>query len=117
MTHRIRASIVATLLGIAWTGVPLTGPSGAQAEISGGVVKLGVLTDETGVFASLSGEGSVEAARMAVEDFGGTVAGKPIEIIHADHQNKADIGVAIARWWIDVDGVDAIVDVPNSAIV
>ena len=89
---------------------------GAQAEISGGVVKLGVLTDETGVLSSPSGEGSIEATRMAVEDFGSKAAGKPIEIIHADHQNKTDIGAAIARRWINVDGVDAIVDVPNSAI-
>jgi ABC-type branched-subunit amino acid transport system substrate-binding protein len=88
----------------------------AQAENSGGVVKLGVLTDETGVLSSPSGEGSIEATRMAVEDFGGKAAGKPIEIIHADHQNKTDIGAAIARRWINVDGVDAIVDVPNSAI-
>ena len=91
-------------------------PEAAQAEISGGVVKLGVLTDETGVLSSPSGEGSIEATRMAVEDFGSKAAGKPIEIIHADHQNKTDIGAAIARRWIDVDGVDAIVDVPNSAI-
>jgi branched-chain amino acid transport system substrate-binding protein len=89
----------------------------AQAEISGGVVKLGVLTDETGVLSAPSGEGSIEATRMAVEDFGGKAAGKPIEIIHADHQNKTDIGAAIARRWIDTEGVDAIVDVPNSAIV
>jgi branched-chain amino acid transport system substrate-binding protein len=88
-----------------------------EAEISGGVIKLGVLTDETGVLSAPSGEGSIEATRMAVEDFGGKAAGKPIEIIHADHQNKTDIGAAIARRWIDVDGVDAIVDVPNSAIV
>jgi branched-chain amino acid transport system substrate-binding protein len=88
----------------------------AHAEISGGIVKLGVLTDETGVLSTPSGEGSIEATRMAVEDFGGKAAGKPIEIIHADHQNKTDIGAAIARRWIDVDGVDAIVDVPNSAI-
>jgi branched-chain amino acid transport system substrate-binding protein len=60
--------------------------------------------------------GSIEATRMAVEDFGSKAAGKPIEIIHADHQNKTDIGAAVARRWIDVDGVDAIVDVPNSAI-
>ena len=117
MAHRIRTSIVATLLGIAWAGVPVMSSLSAQAEISGGVVKLGVLTDETGVFSSLSGEGSVEAARMAVEDFGGKAAGKPIEIIHADHQNKPDIGAAIARRWIDVDAVDAIVDMPNSAVV
>jgi branched-chain amino acid transport system substrate-binding protein len=89
----------------------------AQAEILRGVVKLGVLTDETGVLSAPSGEGSIEATRMAVEDFGAKAAGKPIEIIHADHQNKTDIGAAIARRWIDVDGVDAIVDVPNSAIV
>jgi hypothetical protein len=116
MTHRIRAWLVAALLGIAWTVAP-SSPSDAQGEISGGVVKLGVLTDETGVFSSLSGEGSIEATRMAVEDFGGKAAGKPIEIIHADHQNKTDIGAAIARRWIDVDGVDVIIDVPNSAIV
>jgi len=91
-------------------------PEAAQAEISGGVVKLGVLTDETGLLSSPSGEGSIEATRMAVEDFGSRAAGKPIEIIHADHQNKTDIGAAIARRWISVDGVDAIVDVPNSAI-
>jgi branched-chain amino acid transport system substrate-binding protein len=117
MTPRLRAWLVAALLGVAWAGAPSTGPSDAQAEISGGVVKLGVLTDETGVFSSLSGEGSIEATRMAVEDFGGKAAGKPIEIIHADHQNKTDIGAAIARRWIDVDGVDVIIDVPNSAIV
>ena len=71
-----------------------------EAEISGGVVKLGVLTDETGVLSTPSGEGSIEATRMAVEDVGGKAAGKPIEIIHADHQNKTDIGAAIARRWI-----------------
>src|SRR5215467_5854674 len=116
MTHRMGAWLAAALLGIASTVAP-SSPSDAQGEISGGVVKLGVLTDETGVFSSLSGEGSIEATRMAVEDFGGKAAGKPIEIIHADHQNKPDIGAAIARRWIDVDGVDAIVDVPNSAVV
>jgi branched-chain amino acid transport system substrate-binding protein len=112
----MRAWLAAALLGIASMVAP-SGPSDAQGEISGGVVKLGVLTDESGVFSSLSGEGSIEATRMAVEDFGGKAAGKPIEIIHADHQNKTDIGAAIARRWIDVDGVDVIIDVPNSAIV
>jgi branched-chain amino acid transport system substrate-binding protein len=91
--------------------------SPAAAQISDGVVKIGVLTDETGVFSSLSGEGSVEAARMAVEDAGGRVAGKPVILIDADHQNKTDIGLEIARRWIDAEQVDAIVDVPNSAIV
>ena len=116
MTNRMREWLVAALLGIAWTIAP-SSPSDAQGEISGGVVKLGVLTDETGVFSSLSGEGSIEATRMAVEDFGGKAAGKPIEIIHADHQNKTDIGASIARRWMDVDGIDVIIDVPNSAIV
>jgi branched-chain amino acid transport system substrate-binding protein len=108
-----------TLLGIALVqpaAAQKKAPEAAQAEISGGVVKLGVLTDETGLLSSPSGEGSIEATRMAVEDFGSRAAGKPIEIIHADHQNKTDIGAAIARRWISVDGVDAIVDVPNSAI-
>ena len=91
--------------------------SGAAAQISDGVVKIGVLTDESGVFSALSGAGSVEAARMAIEDFGGKVAGKPIELVDADHQNKTDLGLAIARRWLDNDGVDVIVDVPNSAIV
>jgi branched-chain amino acid transport system substrate-binding protein len=116
MTNRVRAWLGSILLGVAWA-VVLPGISGAKAEISSGVVKLGVLTDESGVFSSLSGEGSVEATRMAVEDFGGKAAGKAIEIIHADHQNKTDIGAAIARRWFDNEDVDVIVDVPNSAIV
>ena len=116
MTNSVRAWLGSILFGIAWA-VVLPGLSGSKAEISSGVVKLGVLTDESGVFSSLSGEGSVEATRIAVEDFGGKAAGKSIEIIHADHQNKTDIGAAIARRWFDNEDVDVIVDVPNSAIV
>jgi branched-chain amino acid transport system substrate-binding protein len=115
MMNRVRAWLGSILLGISWGLLP--GLSGVKAEISSGVVKLGVLTDESGVFSSLSGEGSVEAARMAVEDFGGKTAGKSIEIIHGDHQNKTDIGTAIVRRWFDTEDVDVIVDVPNSAIV
>ena len=99
------------------TILAVVGAAPLRAEISDGMVKIGVLTDETGVFSSLSGEGSVEAAQMAVEDFGGAVAGKPIRLIDADHQNKTDVGVEIARRWLDTEGVDVIVDVPNSAIV
>src|SRR6059058_718353 len=89
---------------------------GAQAQISGDTVKIGILNDMSGLYADLGGQGSVEAARMAVADFGDNVNGKKIEIISADHQNKPDIGGAIARQWYDNDGVDAIVDVPTSSV-
>src|SRR6266851_3294308 len=88
----------------------------ASAEISGDVVKLGVLNDMSSLYADITGPGSVEAARMAIADFGGTVNGKQIELISADHQNKPDIGSAIATQWFDNDGVDAIVDVPTSSV-
>jgi branched-chain amino acid transport system substrate-binding protein len=88
----------------------------AQAQISDDVVKIGVLNDMSGLYADLGGQGSVEAARMAIADFGGTVNGKKIELVSADHQNKPDVGGAIARQWYDNDGVDAIVDVPTSSV-
>jgi len=88
----------------------------AHGQVSDDIVKIGVLTDMAGVTADITGRGSAAAAEMAVEEFGGTVLGKPIQIISADHQHKADIGVAIARRWIDVEAVDAIADVPNSAV-
>ncbi|ATI43902.1 ABC transporter permease (plasmid) [Pacificitalea manganoxidans] len=79
-------------------------------------VKLGVLNDRSGVYADLSGEGSVVAARMAVEDFGAAEKGLNVEIISADHQNKPDIGSNIARQWYDEEGVNAILDVPTSSV-
>jgi branched-chain amino acid transport system substrate-binding protein len=79
-------------------------------------VKIGVLNDQSGLYADLTGMGSVHATRMAVEDFGGKVLGRPIEIIFADHQNKPDIGSTIARQWIETDGVNVILDIPNSAV-
>jgi branched-chain amino acid transport system substrate-binding protein len=88
----------------------------AQAQISGDIVKIGVMNDMSGLYADISGPGSAEAARMAVADFGGSVNGKKIEIVTADHQNKPDIGGAIARQWYDNDGVDVIVDVPTSSV-
>src|SRR5438445_7069906 len=88
----------------------------AQAQISGDTVKIGILNDMSGLYADISGQGSVEAARMAIADFGGTVNGKKIELVSADHQNKPDVGGAIARQWYDNDGVDAIVDVPTSSV-
>src|SRR5438309_829099 len=88
----------------------------ASAEISGDVVKIGVLNDMSGLYADIGGAGSVEAARMAIADFGGSVSGKKIELISADHQNKPDVGSAIATQWFGNDGVDAIVDVPTSSV-
>ena len=88
----------------------------AQAQISGDVVRVGVLNDISGIFQDTNGMGSVEAARMAAEDFAGGGKNIKVDIVYADHQNKADVGSAIARKWLDVDGVDAIVDVPNSAV-
>src|ERR671918_120435 len=88
----------------------------AQAEISGNAVKIGVMNDQSGLYADLAGQGSVEAARMAVEDFGGSVNGAAIEVLSADHQNKPDVGSNIVRQWIDVDDVDVIVDVPTSSV-
>jgi len=88
----------------------------AQAQISDDVVKIGVMNDMSGLYADISGQGSAEAARMAIADFGGTVNGKKIELITADHQNKPDVGGAIARQWYDNDKVDAIVDVPTSSV-
>src|SRR6185369_3641505 len=88
----------------------------AQAQISDDVVKIGVLNDQSGLYADIGGQGSVTAAKMAVEDFGGTVLGKKIEVIFGDHQNKPDVGANIARQWIDTDKVDTIVDVPTSSV-
>src|ERR1700758_5365083 len=88
----------------------------ASAEMSGDVVKIGVLNDMSGLYADIGGAGSVEAARMAIADFGGSVNGKKIELVSADHQNKPDVGSAIATQWFGNDGVDVIVDVPTSSV-
>ncbi|MBI5129991.1 MAG: ABC transporter substrate-binding protein [Rhodopseudomonas palustris] len=90
--------------------------STASAEMSGNVVRVGVLNDISGIFQDTNGMGSVEAARMAAEDFAGGGKNIKVEIVYADHQNKADVGNAIARRWLEIEGVDAIVDVPNSSV-
>jgi branched-chain amino acid transport system substrate-binding protein len=92
------------------------GAGTAQAQISDGVVKIGVLSDMSSLYADLAGNGSVIAAQMAVEDFGAEKKGLKVEIVSADHQNKPDVGSNIARQWYDVDKVDVIVDVPNSGV-
>ncbi|MBF0374841.1 MAG: ABC transporter substrate-binding protein [Alphaproteobacteria bacterium] len=88
----------------------------AQAQISDNKVKIGVLTDLSGTYSDLSGQGSVVAAEMAVADFGGKVKGAAVEVVSADHQNKADISSAIARKWYDSEGVDVITDLVTSAV-
>lgn len=105
--------LVAAALACAIVSLPL---GTVHAQVSGDVVKIGVLADMSGLYSDLSGTGSVAAAQMAAEDFGGTVLGKRIEIVFADHQNKPDIGANIARAWYDREQVDAIADVPVSSI-
>lgn len=105
--------LVAAALACAIVSLPL---GTTHAQVSDDVVKIGVLADMSGLYSDLSGTGSVAAAQMAAEDFGGTVLGKRIEIVFADHQNKPDIGANIARAWYDRQQVDAIADVPVSSV-
>ncbi len=103
-----------SLLVIALAGA--TAGGAAQAQISDNVIKIGVLSDMSSLYTDLAGAGSVAATRMAVEDSGIEKRGYKVEIISADHQNKPDVGSAIARQWYDTDKVDVIVDVPNSGV-
>ena len=88
----------------------------AQAQISGNVVKIGVLNDQSGTYSDITGPGSTLAAKMAVEDFKAKEKGLNVEVVFADHQNKPDVGSQIASKWYDAEGVDVIVDVPTSSI-
>mgnify|MGYP001018349231 CR=1 FL=1 len=107
----MRSSAMALLVAFGFA------PAAAFAQqVSDDVVRIGVLTDMTGPYADFAGPGSVVAARMAVEDHGGRVLGRPVEVVVADHQNKPDVGGATARRWIDTDRVDMIIDMPNSAV-
>lgn len=108
-THapRLLALLVGAALGATTLGAHAAGD---------GAVKIGVLTDMSGVYSGIGGKASVTAAQMAIDDFGGEVLGKPIELVSADHQNKPDIGSATAREWIDVEKVDMITDILNSAV-
>src|ERR1700733_13990838 len=94
----------------------LSASTGCLAQVSDDTVKLGVLDDMTGPYAENSGPGDVLAVKMAISDFGGTVLGKPIELVSGDLQNKADVGVGIARKWFDIEHVDAIFGLGNSAV-
>ncbi|MCF4165152.1 ABC transporter substrate-binding protein [Zavarzinia compransoris] len=104
----------ALLAGVAASAL-ITGTAMAEG-LSGDKVVVGVLTDLSGVYADIAGKGSIAAAEMAVADYGGTVLGKPIEILSADHQNKPDIASTIAREWIDAQGADVIVDLVTSSV-
>jgi branched-chain amino acid transport system substrate-binding protein len=88
----------------------------ALAQYTDGVIKIGVVTDMSGVYSEITGPGSVAAAKLAVEDFGAAAKGIKVEIISGDMQNKTDVGVNIATSWFDIEKVDVIVDLPNSAI-
>lgn len=96
--------------------VALTGPALAQSKLSDDLVRIGVMTDMSGQFSHESGEGSVVAIKMAVEDFGGSVLGKPIDVVVADHQNRNEVAIAKAREWYDVGKVDMIGNLINSSI-
>jgi branched-chain amino acid transport system substrate-binding protein len=109
----MKKTLLAFALAALACALPVTAP--AQEKISDGVVKIGLILDMSSLYADITGEGSVTAARMAIEDFGGKVLGKPIELVYADHQNKADIAANKAREWFDQDKVDAIMDVAASA--
>ena len=103
------------LKSLAVSAAAVLAAGSAHAQYSGDVIKIGVLNDQSGLYADLAGQGSVEAARMAVEDFG-ELDGASIEVLSADHQNKPDVGSNIVRQWSDVDDVDVIVDVPTSSV-
>ena len=109
-----RARVLGALACAFGLGAAMSPP--AHAELSDGIVKIGVLTDMSGPFVDNVGPGSVLATQLAVEEFGGKVRGKPIEVVVSDHQNKADIGAARAREWLDRDRVDVITELGNSAV-
>src|SRR5271155_724267 len=95
---------------IAACGMLASAPASAQG------VKIGVLNDQSGVYADFGGKWSVEAAKMAIEDFGGSVLRQNIDLVSADHQNKPDLASAIARRWYDAEGVDMITDITGSSV-
>jgi branched-chain amino acid transport system substrate-binding protein len=101
---------------LAATALVAAGSVASAQNFTDGVIKIGVLNDQSGLYADIAGQGSVWAARKAVEDFGAAAKGMKVEVVFADHQNKPDVGSNIARQWYDRDGVDVIVDVPTSSV-
>lgn len=113
MKKNLKQWAATTVVAAAGVGMAHAQDSG---KLSNEVLRIGVLTDISGVYADISGKGAVEAVKMAVEDFGGKMFGKPIEVVFADHQNKADVGAAKAREWYDSGNVDMINDLANSGV-
>ena len=113
MIRTIGGAVLATALAGTALG---SAPAAAQGSFSDNAIRIGVLNDQSGLYAEYGGQGSVEAARMAVEDMGGKIGSVPIEILTADHQNKPDIASAIARQWYDRDNVDAIMELTTSSV-
>lgn len=111
---RIAGICLATLTAAACALLPAFAMA-QEAKISADVVRIGLIEDMSGVYADITGKGAVTAAQMAVEEFGGKVLGKPVEVLSADHQNKPDIAAAVARKWFDEDKLDAILDVASSS--
>src|SRR5690349_11209814 len=107
-------SLKRNLLALAVAGAFAAGA--AHAQMTNNTLKIGVLSDMSSLYTDLAGAGSVVAAKLAVEDSGVEKRGIKVEIVSADHQNKPDVGSAIARRWYDAEGVDVIVDVPNSGV-
>ncbi|MGF6425006.1 ABC transporter substrate-binding protein [Bradyrhizobium elkanii] len=112
----MKAGVQTILIAAAATVAFASHVAAQPAAVSDDAVKIGVLTDMSGQFSHESGEGSVTAVKMAVEDFGGKVLGKPIEVLVADHQNKPDTASGLARKWFDVDHVDMVANLINSSI-
>ena len=108
--------LLSTLISGALLPMFVGAASAQQGKVSDGVVKIGVLTDMSGLYSDLGGKGSAIAAQMAVDDFGGKVLGAPIQVISADHQNKADLGASKAREWYEAEKVDMITDLLNSGV-
>ena len=108
MLKKLTLAVALALTGFATTTL--------HAQTATGPVKIGVLADMSSIYSSIGGKGLVDAAKMAVEDFGGSVLGKPIELLSVDTQNKVDVASSRARQWFDVDGVDMVTDMPTSAI-
>ena len=119
MSFRMKTLAAAAVLAFTATGAFAQAKKDEKKEeskISGDVVKIGVLNDQSSLYADLSGQGSVTAAKMAIEDFKAKDKGLKVEVIFADHQNKADVGSQIANKWYDSEGVDVILDTPNSGV-